>query len=136
MIRALRFYDLPAVSRLIGDPLAGCVGVVDASTDLTTGSLAAACLPVATLRHPRRRIFVDVGGLHVRGLVHLVRRPGGLRWEIVHLGHSGVGDVAEECTGLLEFACAWAATDGATKITARVRDDDDRLCLLQEVGFR
>lgn len=132
VIRALRLYDVPVVDRMRGDPLAGTPATLDPGAQLSLTTL----LATSAASRGSRRVFVDVRRMRVRGFVHLVRRPGGQRWEITHLGHSGRGDAAGDCSDLLQFACAWAATVGATKITARVHEDDDRLMLFSEVGFR
>jgi hypothetical protein len=137
MIRAMRLYDVPAVTRLLEEPLAGSPSALDATLRLSVQTLLGACLPASLGSfHNNHKVFVDVGRLRVRGFLHLVRQPGGHRWEVVHLCHDGAGDAAEECSGLIEFECAWAASEGATKITARVREDDDRLSLFHDAGFR
>lgn len=137
MIRSLRLYDVPVLCRLLEEPLAGDVGAVEPSMRLSSLDLVglAAASPVIA-RHAHRRIFVDADRLRLRGFVHLARHRGGSRWEVTHLSHDGSGDAEQECTGLLEFACGWAASEGATKVVARVRELDDRLMLFHEVGFR
>lgn len=137
MIRPLRLYDLPVLSRLLEDPLAGDLGRVDPVTRLSSLDLVCVAMSAPLMpRHTHRRVFVDADRLRLRGFVHLARHRGGSRWEITHLSHDGSGDAEQECTGLLEFACGWAASEGATKVVARVRESDDRLMLFHDVGFR
>ncbi len=137
MIRPLRLYDVPVLSRLLEDPLAGDLGRVDPVTRLSSFDLVGLAVSSPVIpRQAHRRMFVDADRLRQRGFVHLARHRGGSRWEITHLSHDGSGDAEQECTGLLEFACGWAASEGATKVVARVRELDDRLMLFHDVGFR
>jgi len=137
MIRALRLYDIPALTRLLEEPLSGSLRGLDQASGLSASSLVTALLPRCLAPTPvRRRIFVDMRDMRPRGFLHLVRRPGGHRWEVIHLCHDGSGDVSQECAALLEFGCSAAAAEGATKITTRVREDDDRQTIFNDAGFR